>query len=345
MNLQIGYMIRFLVILLVISQSGCAALRETPHVPYDVVVYGGTSSGVIAAAHAAHMGKSVILVEPGQHLGGFTSGGLGATAIGNRNSIGGMAKDFYHRVYLHYKKDNAWVHEKRRQYVPGWGRDLKKWDMEEAWWMFEPQVAEMIFKDMIREAKVDVVYGERLELNNGLQKKGSRILSITMESGRVFRGKIFIDATYEGDLMAKAGVSYFVGRESNSRYGETLNGVQKARAIYHQFIKPVDPYIRPGDPSSGVLPGINSGDPGRDGQGDRRLQAYNFRICMTDVPENRVPFPKPKDYDPLMYELLLRNFEAGDHRIPIAICMMPNRKTDLNNKYAISTDYIGMNYK
>src|SRR5690606_16511572 len=141
---------------------------------------------------------------------------------------------------------------------------------------------------------------------------------ITMESGKTFRGKMFIDATYEGDLMAAAGVRYHVGREANSQYGETLNGVQTRRAIYHQFIKPVDPYRTPGDPSSGLLPCINGDGPGEEGAGDHRVQAYCFRLCATDAPENRLPWPKPEGYDELQYELLLRNFEAGDNRIPWA---------------------------
>ncbi len=165
-----------------------------------------------------------------------------------------------------------------------------------------------------------------------------------METGDTYAGKVFIDATYEGDLMAKAGVSYHVGREANKTYGETLNGVQVKNAIQHQFVKKVDPYVKPGDPSSGLLPGVHAGPPGNDGDGDQRVQAYNYRLCATDRADNRRPWPKPANYDEKQYELLLRNFEAGDHRIPWNPILMPNRKTDTNNNFAFSTDDIGRNY-
>lgn len=296
------------------SASGCHATAER----HDVVVYGGTSSGVVAAVKVARTGRSVVLIEHGRHLGGLSSGGLGATDIGNKQAIGGMSREFYRRVGVEYGKNQAWT--------------------------FEPHVAETVFGQMIREANVPVVFGERLDLTNGVKKRGSRIIAIRMESGRVFGGAMFIDATYEGDLMAKAGVSYHVGRESNATYNETLNGVQTRNAVHHQFIKPVDPYVVPGDPSSGLLPGIGADGPGAEGSGDLGVQAYCFRLCTTDVPENRRPWPRPDDYDPLRYELLLRNFEAGDHRVPWHPVMMPNRKTDTNNNHAVSTDYIGMNY-
>jgi len=308
---------------------------------YDVVVYGGTSSGVVAAVQVARMGKSVVLIEPGRYLGGLTSGGLGATDIGNKRAIGGVAREFYGRIYRHYAQPSAWKHETLEEYRKKSGRSVDVDTM----WGFEPHVAEQVYADMIREAKVPVIFGQRLDLKGGVKKQGARITAIVMESGRSFRGRVFIDATYEGDLMAKAGVSYTVGRESNAKYGETLNGVQKRQAKYHQFIKPVDPYVRPGDPKSGLLPGIQGDGPGEEGQGDHRVQAYCFRMCMTDEPAIRRPWPKPKDYDPGRYELLLRNFEAGDHRVPWLKKAMPNRKTDTNNKRAVSTDNIGMNYE
>ncbi len=307
-------------------------------ISYDVVVYGGTSGGVIAAVKVAREGESVVLIEPGRHLGGLSSGGLGATDIGNKVVIGGMSREFYQRIRQHYANDTAWKYEKREQFK---GRGHVKG--EDAAWTFEPNVAEKIFNDLIFEAKVKVVYEEKLDLKNGVKKNGTRIIEIMMESGLKFKGKMFIDATYEGDLMAVAGVSYTFGREASSKYSETLNGVQVKNAIYHQFIKPVDGYIKRGDPSSGLLPGINSFVE-KDGIGDKKIQAYCFRLCATDVPDNRRPWPKPKNYNPMRYELLLRNFEAGDHRIPWNPVMMPNRKTDSNNNYAISTDNIGMNY-
>jgi hypothetical protein len=337
-RLKCWLLVVILCLFALMSVLGRAGTRNESVQSFDVVVLGGTSSGVAAVVQAARMGKSVVLIEPGRHLGGLTSGGLGATDIGNKKAISGIAKDFYHRVYLHYLKDDAWVYEKRRDYrgEKPWRGSMESWDKEKAWWMFEPHVAEAIFKDMIRQANVPVVYGERLDLKNGVYKEGSRILAVTMESG--------IDATYEGDLMAKAGVSYTVGRESNSRYGEKLNGVQTKRARYHQFEKPVDSYIKPGQASSGLLPGVHGSSPGKEGDGDHRVQAYNFRLCLTDVPENKIPFPKPNGYDELRYELLLRYYEAGFNEIPWIRSMMPNRKTDINNKYGFSTDNIGMNY-
>jgi hypothetical protein len=336
----------FVCVFALASLFGCGGATPSGGGSFDVVVLGGTSGGVAAAVQAARMGKSVVLIESSEHLGGLTSGGLGATDIGNKKAIGGIARQFYHRVYLHYLKEDSWVFEKRGDYgrtEKYWGR-VEDWDREKAWWMFEPHVAEAIFEEMIRESKVPVVYGERLELEGGVQKQGSRIVAIKTDSGRVFRGKMFIDATYEGDLMAGAGVSYVVGRESNSEYGETLNGVQTENAQYHQFEKPVDPYVRPGDPASGLLPRVHGGGPGAEGERDHRVQAYCFRMCLTDVAENRVAFAKPKDYEELRYELLLRYYEAGYDDIPWLPHLMPNRKTDTNNKHGFSTDNIGMNY-
>jgi len=292
--------------------GGCTAGRH-----YDIVVYGGTSGGVAAAVKAARLGKSVVLIEPGEHLGGLTSGGLGATDIGNKAAIGGMSREFYRRVGKHYGKPEMWT--------------------------FEPHVAEQVFENFVRDAGVPVVRRERLDLDRGVTMDGTRIAAIRMESGRTYTGRIFIDATYEGDLMAGAGVSYTVGREANATHGETLNGVQTANATHHQFEQDVDPYVTPGDPSSGLLPGVWDG-PGEEGAGDHRVQAYCFRMCTTDVPANRRAWEKPADYDALRYELLLRNFDAGDRRVPWHPVMMPKRKTDTNNNFAISTDNIGMNY-
>jgi len=288
---------------------------------YDIIVYGGTSGGVISATKAARLGKSVLLIPPNHHLGGLTSNGLGATDIGNKKAIGGMAREFYERVFLYYFPDSSGSQ-----------------------WRFEPHVAEEIFHDLIIEANVPVKYGERLNLENGVLTSGRRIVKIIMESGATFKAKVFIDATYEGDLMALAGVSYTYGREGNEEYDETLNGVQTRNAIYHQFIEKVDPYVIPGDASSGLLHGVSKDGPGDEGSSDRKIQAYCFRLCTTDSAENRRSWMKPLGYDESQYELLLRNFEAGDHRIPWSKIMMPNRKTDCNNNFAVSTDYIGQNY-
>ncbi len=305
---------------------------------YDIVVYGGTSAGVAAAVQAARMDKSVILIEPGSHLGGLKSGGLGRTDSGDKSVIGGISREFYQRLKKYYDNPDAWTHEHPSDYEgysPG----------EDAIWGFEPHVAEMVYETMLEEEGVPVVRNERLDLDRGVSAEAGKIRSIRMESGTLFHGRVFIDATYEGDLMAVAGVSYAVGRESNRAYGETLNGVQKAQAIYHQFVDGVDPYVVPGDPSSGLLPGVHGGEPGEDGEGDSRVQAYCFRMCLTDVKENMVPYPKPEDYDEARYELLLRNFEAGENGLPWLPGLMPNRKTDTNNRTGFSTDYIGMSYE
>lgn len=309
----------------------------------DVIVYGGTSGGVAAAIQAAKMGKTAILIEPTQFLGGLTTGGLGATDIGNKRAIGGISRQFYNRVFKVYTDPARWQHETRDQYMKGrihGGAD------SETMWTFEPHVASEIYATMLAEVKdkVQVVLGQRLDLKKGVVKDGTRITHIVMESGRQFEGRMFIDTTYEGDLMAVAGVEYTVGREANATYGETLNGVQVGHSIHHQFTKNVDPYIKPGDPSSGVLPGIETAGPGEEFSGDRKVQAYNFRMCTTDVPSNRRAWPKPDNYDPQWYELLLRNCEAGDERIPWAPTWMPNRKTDTNNNFAVSTDFIGQNW-
>ncbi len=305
---------------------------------YDVVVYGGTSAGVAAAVQTARMGKTVVLIEPGIHLGGLTSGGLGWTDSGNKAVIGGISREFYQRLKKHYDNPQAWLYEKPEQY----GRYRPD---DDAMWTFEPHVAESVYEQMIAELRIPVVREQRLDRASGAKVHEHRIVSIAMESGRTFSGRMFIDATYEGDLMAAAGVSYTVGRESNEKYDETLNGIQKKQNTHnHRFIKPVDPYVVPGAKSSGLLPGVHGADPGRDGDGDHRVQAYCFRMCMSNVPQNRVPFPKPDGYDERRYELLLRNFEAGDLRLPLKPDMMPNGKTDTNNNCAFSTDNIGMNY-
>jgi len=308
---------------------------------YDVVIYGGTSGGVAAAVQTSRMGKTAILIEPGKHLGGLSSGGLGATDIGNKAAIGGIAREFYRRVKRHYEDPVSWRQEKQEDYRSGRATEAVA---EDSMWTFEPHVAEQLMNELVKEAKVPIAFGERLDLKKGVERKDGAIVSIRMESGKVYRGRRFIDATYEGDLLAATGVSFHVGREANSVYGETLNGVQVAHAVKHQLMDGVDPYLKKGNKSSGLLPGVVADPPGEDGSGDMRVQTYNFRLCLTDVKENQIPFSKPTGYDPLRYELLLRNFEAGETRAPWNPIFMPNRKTDVNNNYGFSTDNIGMNY-
>ena len=323
------------------------AARAQPVAEYDVVIYGGTASGAAAAIQTARMGRTAIIIEPSNHLGGLTSGGLGWTDSGNKNVIGGISREFYQRVKKHYDKPEAWTFDTAATYK-FYRKD------EDAMWTFEPRIAEMILRQMCEEAKVPVIYGERIDRTpleagskrvKGVTMNGQRVTGITLESGKTVAGKVFIDATYEGDLMAGAGVSYTFGRESNKKYGETWNGVQKAKNQWtHRFLKPVDGYVKPGDPTSGLLHGIDPGPYPADDEGDHRVQAYCFRMCMSLDPKNLVPFRKPADYDESKYELLFRNYEAGDMRLPLKPDMMPNGKTDTNNNCAVSTDYIGQNY-
>ncbi len=303
----------------------------------DIVVYGGTSAGVTAAIQAKRMGKSVVLIEPTKHVGGLTTGGLGYTDSGNKAVVGGLSREFYQRVKKHYDDPKAWKYEKPEQY-----KNYRK--DEDSMWTFEPKVAEKILREMLAEAKVDLAEGERLDRAKGVKLDGKKIVSITMESGKSFEGKMFIDATYEGDLMAAAGVSYTVGREASKKYDEALNGIARNWNKHsHRFTVKVDPYVKPGDPTSGLLFGIDK-ELAADGEGDHRLQAFCFRMCMSNVAENRIPFPKPEGYDEKMHELLFRNFEAGDLRFPMKPDMMPNGKTDTNNNCAVSTDFIGQNH-
>lgn len=323
----------------VVFVFGCAGMAGAAEPVWDLVVYGGTSGGAAAAVQARRMGRTAVLVEPGAHIGGLTSGGLGATDIGNKGVIGGIAREFYRRVREHYGRPESWTHQRPEEY-----ENPRHSPEDDAMWTFEPHVAEKIYMDMLREAGAEVVFNERLLRPGGAVREGGRIAAARMESGRVFYGRYFVDATYEGDLMAEAGVSFHVGREANSVYGETLNGVQTAYAIHHQLMPGVDPYVEPGNPASGLLPGVHDDGPGEEGAGDARVQAYNFRMCLTDHPENRTAFEKPEGYDPARYELLLRNFEAGEKRAPWNPIHMPNRKTDVNNNFGFSTDNIGMNY-
>ena len=287
----------------------------------DVVVYGGSASGVAAACTAARLGKRAVVAEFGTHIGGLTSGGLGWTDIGNKAAIGGFSRDFYKRLGKHYGKEEAWF--------------------------FEPSVAERELRALLDESKVPVKFRQRLAT---VKKDGARISEITMEDGTVYRGKMFIDATYEGDLMAKAGVKYMVGREANARFDETINGI-RGTTPKHQFVVPVDPYVTPGDPKSGLLPFISSEPPGTPGAGDASVQAYNFRLCLTKNPANRRPIEPPPGYDAKQYELLGRYFialEAAGKKATLGMFlkfdMVTPEKTDINNNGAFSTDYIGKNY-
>jgi hypothetical protein len=291
----------------------------------DVCIYGANSAGVVAAYTAVMQGKTVALLEPGTHLGGLSSGGLGYTDIGNKYVITGLARDFYRRLGKHYGKFEQWV--------------------------FEPHVAKDIFQAYLDKAGIKVQYNRRVV---AVSKSGKAIQAITTESSsqpgkksyKQVKAKIFIDCSYEGDLMAKAGVSYTVGRESNATYGETYNGVQLM--MHHQFPDGIDPYMIPGKKASGLVWGVSKETLAPTGSGDKKVQAYNFRICLTDSAANRIPITRPEGYDSTKYELLVRVFNKQrdlpmNHNY-LKMDAIPNRKTDVNNKGPLSTDMIGENY-
>ncbi len=314
----------------------------------DIVIYGCTPAAVTAAVQARRMNKTVVMVCPEKHLGGLTAGGLGWTDTGNKDVIGGLSREFYRRVYQHYQKPEAWRWQKREEYGNrGQGTEAIDQGLR-TMWIFEPHVAERIFEDFVAEHRIPVVRDAWLDRRRGARMRGGRIVSIRMLDGRTFRGKMFLDATYEGDLMAAAGVDYHVGRESQQTYGEKWAGVQTG-VLHHRhhfgvLPVPISPYRIPGDPKSGVLRRISTEPPGEYGSGDRKVQAYCFRMCLTRVPENRVPFPKPANYDPAEYELLLRIFEAGWRETFHKFDPIPNWKTDTNNHGPFSIDNIGRNY-
>lgn len=278
----------------------------------DVCVYGATASGVIAAIEAKRQGLSVVILANGEHIGGLTTGGLGCTDFGNKRIVGGLAREFYRRVGAHYG--------------------------EEEEWMFEPSVALKVLNEMMREHRIEPILFQYLASTAVANKT---ITSVTMQSGLVVTAGMFIDATYEGDLMAQAGVPYTVGRESNAVYGELMNGVQIRE--HHQFLQPISPWRKEGDPASGLLPGISAEPVAARGTGDKKVQAYNFRLCMTRA-ANRIPFAKPLDYDPENYTLLARYLHAGWRDVFTKFDVIRGHKTDTNNHGALSTDFIGANY-
>lgn len=307
-----------ILILLLLAFKLSAQRKQTT----DVLIFGSTSGGVIAASAAAREGVSVMLVDPESHVGGMSSGGLGQTDIGNKFAITGMARNFYRRVGAHYGKEEQWI--------------------------FEPHVADSIFRKILLEDRIDHRPLYRLER---VIRKGNRILSVLFTdktTGKTINvsARVFIDCSYEGDLMAAAGVSHVIGREPNAQYNESFNGVQMRDK--HQFPDGVDPYVIPGNPSSGLIWGISSEPLAANGSGDRKLQAYNFRLCLTNVPSNRIEITRPPRYDSLKYELLLRQIKAYTpdslNWQLMHFAWMPNHKTDINNCGGFSTDMIGTNY-
>ncbi len=316
-----------LIFVLVPFIMGCSDVSKTDH-QVDVCIYGGTSAGVIAAYSAKMQGMSVLLIEPGRHLGGLSSGGLGATDVGRQESVIGLSRDYYMRLG-------------------------KKYGLDEVAWHFEPHVAEEVFNDYINEANVDVIYDYHII---DATTNGSEIQTITLkdyEYGKeniTVKAKVFIDASYEGDLMAQAGVSYTVGREANSVYGETYNGVRLSQD--NQVPDGIDPYIIPGDPSSGLIWGVSEEPMAEEGTGDHKVQAYCYRICMTTDPENSIPITEPDNYDPARYEVLRRIIQQRDSmdwvqriwQLYLRIIEMPNQKTDINNKGGFSLSMTKVNW-
>lgn len=272
----------------------------------------------MAAVQAKKMGKSVIVLEQLDRIGGLTTGGLGEVDHGKKSSIGGLAMEYFTRVGAKYGSD-------------------------EAFFKFEPKVALEVFQDYVREFDIPVVYEELIDLQNGVEKEGNRIVAIKMESGNVYRGRMFIDASYEGDLMAVAGVSYTYGREGNAMYGETNNGIRANGA--DEIPYGIDPYIVPGDKSSGLLPRVNPTRGGNVGDGDKGIQAYCYRMCLTNDPENRIMVEKPEGYNELEYELMLRCMQSDEMAVwrCFKLSPMPHAKTDSNNNYGVSTDFNGGN--
>jgi hypothetical protein len=302
-----------------------ATLAAAP--PYDVVVYGATAGGVIAAVSAAREGLNGVLLEPGHHVGGMVTGGLSRTDYGKKEVIGGYALEFFWRMGLKY--------------------DLIRHGQEVSW-LFEPHVAEQAFREMLDQSRVQVLYNHRLREKGGVSKDAARIVGIITEDGEVFTAQVFMDASYEGDLMAQAGVSYTVGRESSAQYGESLAGV-RARTPLHQFLVNVSPY----DVTHELLPEISADPPGIAGSADNKVQSYNFRMCLSSDPANQVPFPQPPGYSPYRYELLARliNAETEAWGRPLVlndvttVVRIPGDKTDINNRGAFSTDYIGKSWE
>jgi hypothetical protein len=293
---------------------------------YDLVVYGGTAGGVITAVRGAREGLKVALLEPGAHLGGMATGGLSRTDFGKKEVIGGDALEFYWRVGRKY--------------------DIGRYAQDVAWF-YEPKVGEQVLREMLAEAKVTVLMRHRIREKTGVRKSGTTLESITTEDGTTFTGRVFADCSYEGDLMAQAGVEYTWGREASAQYDESLAGVRD-RTPKHQFLVRVSPY----GPDGKLLPEVDAGPKAADGTADKKVQAYNFRMILSEDPANQVAYPKPPNYDPKRYELMARLLEAETKRLgraPIMneVCLIakiPNKKADINNNGPFSTDYIGKSW-
>lgn len=334
----------FLVLVLAFVLSG---FQQKPS-RYDICVYGETPAGIVAAVQAGRMGKKVVLLSTIDHIGGVMTSGLTATDMNRYSAVGGVAREVFQRIYSHYSDPKAWRNQERGQFFESAKHRTYtgKNDSLKMQWVYESHVLEDIFKQMLHEAGVRVIYNQKLDLKNGVVKKGTAIKTIKMVTGERYSAKVFIDASYEGDLMAKSGISYIVGRESNSKYGETLNGVVVTEGtgnkITYESI-PFDPYVKEGDPASGLLPFVQPhGSLKPEGSGDDRVQAYTYRLTLTNDPANSVAVKKPENYNPLWFEFMARRFSIKsdfDLSNIITITPMPNKKTDTNH-----LDFVGASH-
>lgn len=299
----------------------------------------------MAAVEAKRLGKSAVILGPDVHLGGLTASGLGWTDTGNKAVIGGLAREFYQRIWAAYQAEENWRWQPRTEYGNK-GQGTPAIDgAQRTQWIFEPNIAEQVFEDLVKEHDIPVFRDQWLDRESGVVVEQGRIVSIAMLSGEKFSGKMFIDATYEGDLMAAAGIDFHVGREANAAYNETYNGVQTGVFHHgHWFKTKISAYEIPGDPTSGLVARVSDQPPGKKGEGDKRVQAYCYRMCLTDHDPNRIPFIKPENYNPENYQLLLRVLKTEWNELFNKFDPIPNYKTDTNNHGPFSTDNIGYNY-
>ena len=320
------------------------ALLTPVRAAHDVVVYGETLAGISAAIQAARLGKSVVLLSTTTHLGGVATAGLTATDMNRSPVIGGIAREFYGLVYDHYQQPSAWRGDDRTDFFE---RSKKrtytgKNDALHMQWVYESRIAEKILADMLQRAGVTVIRSRLLaETADAVELKDGRIIALLTTTGERYAGLAFIDASYEGDLMARAGVSHFIGRESNAAFGETMNGIRPA-GLVGTPTQSIDPWVRPGDPSSGLLPFIDRALWGKPGDQDNRSQSYCYRVTLTNDPANRLPFTKPATYNPLWHEALVRSLQLKPDtplQKIVSLTPMPNRKTDTNH-----LDFVGANF-
>ncbi len=283
---------------------------------YDVVIYGGSSGGVIAAVAAANNGKTTLIIEPSAHVGGLTTNGLGHVDIMHTDSLGGLTMEFF-------KQASAETPAPRMFFIT-------------------PKFSENVFLKMLKDAKVEVIYSTRLAEKNGVTKVGDKIKSITLEDGQKISGEIFIDASYEGDLLAQAGVQYRVGREGVAEYNESGAGVRQAYSL---------PYAEAYDEDGKLLPGIVVDDFGTVGEADDLTQAYNFRLCMTQDKSNFKKVEKPADYDPKNYRNLLNYINSEPDKkwtfndfISYWAILSGGTKVDVNNRGNFSTDVLNYSH-